>query len=132
MIKVLRKLFFYDYILKLKPLWVSHVIALVTYLCETVVLLYCYEAKTEVPNFWLNFIFGNFVTIPFAGIGIISIIVIYSLVKLIFQKKFETRNEFILRNNFYNYFWLIGILGSGVILILTSLYTALAIIARIS
>jgi len=109
------------YLYSLKSSWVSHIIIIIIYLCEALALYYCY-IETDVTNFKLKFIVSNIITMLFAGFCIIGIIIIYLLIKLIFHKNFKISNQFILKNKYYHYIWLIGIYCAIIVSILTSIY----------
>ena len=120
--KYIKILFAYDYLLKIKPLWLSHFMILEFYLCEFYI-IYLSLAENYLPNFSSKFILNNIIVMTCIGFVNLLSLIFQFIVETFFKIELKTQSKFLLHNKFYNLLWSFGIYCSLIITILTFKHT---------
>ena len=111
--KYIKNLLLYDYILKLKPLWISHVIVLGIIACETgllVSIINCYFLNAETVNnhevtFEIYVKFSQTVYCILVGFCTLILHILNLIISLLLKKRFITKSRFLTQNKYYNWIW---------------------------
>ena len=126
--KYIKNLFAYDYIIKLKQLWISHFAALGVYICEGVVIINTCALSTEnmpsdlIFNFKDAFLISHYVIFILYGECLLILISLNFIIWLFFKTYLITKNHFLLNNTIYHKFWLFGILIAAITLIMSAIW----------
>ena len=118
-------LFVYDYIIKLKPLWLSHIAAFGFYICESLV-IFC-TCAISIPNTQSDFIFSikdsfilsQYIIFMLYGKTILILTCIHLFIKFFLKKSLITKNHFLLNNALYHKLWFLGTLAAIIAFIIS-------------
>ena len=132
MIKFLRQITFYNYIIKLKSHLVSHIAVASFYLWEIIVLiLTIYETILEqinisngyIPDYVFGFktylLLNQFLGIIILGIYDIALLILFLVIIKFFKKNFMIKTKYLINSSTYNLAWTFGIYTTLLILLYT-------------
>ena len=119
--KLIKKITFYQQVLKLKSFWISHIAVAGFYICEIFTLiLTIFETLNEQYNlkngivqdyvfgFKIYFLLNHFLFFMFLGFCEIVLFILFVIIKFILKKDFIIKFKLFTNNTIYNFFWTIG------------------------
>ncbi len=122
MIKLLKKIIFYDDIIKFKSFLVSHIAVWSFFVCEICIfILTFYETISEqidlkngiTPDYIIGvdtyFLINNLIFYMLFGLFTTALFILFYILKTIFKKNLTIKKGFLTDNYIYHKIWLIGI-----------------------
>lgn len=120
--KYIKLITFYNYIIKLKPYWISHIAVAVFYIFETfAVALTMYITISELiglkngitPDYVLGFntcfLLSHLIFYMLFGFFTIALFILFYILETKFKKNLIIKKGFLINNYIYHKIWLIGI-----------------------
>ena len=137
---ILKKIFAYNFIVKLKPFWVSHIAVAGFYICEICALILTisetlFEQIDLSNGITLDYVLGLkiyfvlnhiifYTLLGFCEIILLAILILLLIIKFLFKKNLilKIKTGFLLNNNTYHYIWVLGFYFVLVISFCTLIY----------
>lgn len=126
--KYIKNFTLYNQLIKLKPLWITHLSLISLLICEILTIIDAFVLHNEDPTadyiieYSTAFAISHYIDYMLLGFLLLLYLFFQILIKLLFNKIFTTKNKFLLNNKIYHFFWTIGTYISIILIIYTLCY----------